>query len=299
MLIVLVLLGVGAVIKRFGLLPKDTPVVLDRLVIALALPGLILHEVPQLEPNLAMVVPIAIAWGSLLLLIALVLLLGKARGYERKVLGTLLVVVPLGNTSFLGIPAVTALLGQDHVGAAVVYDQLGSFLALVTWGTFATARWGGGEAPSVSAMAKRIGTFPPFIALALAVVVAIAPVPPMVLGSIDNLAQVLGAMLVPMTMLSVGMRLRLPRTKRVLEPLIAGLTLRLALAPALAFAAMQLWGDASIMWRTSVLECAMPPMVTAGVIATAAGLDEELAAALVGAGVILAMATLPLWAGLL
>ncbi len=54
-----------------------------------------------------------------------------------------------------------------------------------------------------------------------------------------------------------------------------------------------------MVWETSVLEAAMPPMVTARVVAAAAGLDEELAAALVGVGLRCALVTVPLWAALL
>jgi len=43
----------------------------------------------------------------------------------------------------------------------------------------------------------------------------------------------------------------------------------------------------------------MPSMITAGALAAAAGLAPELAAALVGYGIVLSLATLPLWLWLL
>ena len=299
MLVVFALLVAGAVFARFRWVPTETPAVLDRLVITLALPGLILHEVPKLRPSASMLVPVGVAWGSLIALVSLVLLLGRVRRYDRKTLGAMLLVVPLGNTSFLGIPAITSLLGPEHVGPAVVYDQLGSFVGLVTWGTFAAARWGDGKEVSVRTMLKRLVTFPPLIALVLAMALMLLPLPRAISANVDLFARTLGQMLVPMTMLSVGMRLRVPRTRRVLEPLIAGLTLRMAVAPALVLLAMRTIGTSNIPWQTSVLESAMPPMVTAGVVAMAAGLDEELSTALVGVGALLAMVVLPLWAALL
>jgi malate permease and related proteins len=42
----------------------------------------------------------------------------------------------------------------------------------------------------------------------------------------------------------------------------------------------------------------MPPMVTASVLASQAGLDGRLGARLVGVGVLVSMATLPAWAWL-
>lgn len=53
------------------------------------------------------------------------------------------------------------------------------------------------------------------------------------------------------------------------------------------------------MLRATVLEAAMPSMITAAALAIAHGLAPRLAAALVGYGIVLSMATLPLWAALL
>ena len=50
------------------------------------------------------------------------------------------------------------------------------------------------------------------------------------------------------------------------------------------------------MARATVLEAAMPPMVAAGALAIAQQLASWLAAAMVGYGWPLSLATLPLWA---
>jgi predicted permease len=47
-------------------------------------------------------------------------------------------------------------------------------------------------------------------------------------------------------------------------------------------------------WAASVLEAGMPPMVTAGVVAARAGLDEELATTVIGVGLLAALVTIPL-----
>jgi predicted permease len=52
-------------------------------------------------------------------------------------------------------------------------------------------------------------------------------------------------------------------------------------------------------WQASILQVGMPPMVTAGLVATQAGLDEELATLVVGVGILLAFASLPVLAAFL
>lgn len=293
MLVVLGLLACGAVVGRLRMLPDGTAEALDRFVIVLALPGIVLARVPDLTLDTATLVPIAVAWGQLLVLTALVLVASRVAGWSRSVTGTLLLCVPLGNTSFLGFPAVEALLGDEHLGYAIVYDQLGTFLALATWGTFVAARYGTGTTRTAVAVARRVVTFPPFVALIVALLLRTTGVPAVV----DGVAEALGASLTPVTMVAIGLRLRLPE-RAALGPLATGLGLRMLLAPALVLGLAALVGASGLAWETSTLEAAMPPMVTAGVIAIASGLDERLATALTGGGVILAMATLPLVAAL-
>ena len=82
MLAVLGLLACGVLARRTGALPDGTATVLDRLVIVLALPGLVLAKVPDLELGASTLVPIGVAWGTLLLLIGLVAFLARLRRWS-------------------------------------------------------------------------------------------------------------------------------------------------------------------------------------------------------------------------
>ncbi len=295
MALVLALLGVGVVLARLPQVPKETSKSLDTIVLWFSLPGLVLTLVPGLDLDTRTLVPILVAWGTLAVLAVLVLGLSRVAGWSRAQTGTLLLVVPLANTSFLGIPAVEALQGADHIPYAIIHDQLGSFLALATYGTFIAARYGSGASPDFGATLGRILTFPPFVALVVAFVARSVALPDLVFDVAGRAADTL----VPLTMLAVGMRLRIPQRLADLGPLVAGLTLRMAVAPAVVIGLMAVFGFSGIAWETSALEVAMPPMVTAAVVATAAGLDEDLASALVGVGVLAAMLSLPAWAGVI
>jgi malate permease and related proteins len=298
-IVALVLLLLGVVAARLPAVPERTPATLDVLVLWFALPGLILVEVPRLQLGVETLVPVAVAWGTTLLAIVVVLVLGRLRGWSRRTIGTMLLVVPLGNTSFLGIPAVSALLGSSHLGQALVYDQVGNFVAFVTWGTFVAARYGDGGTPTLGGTVRRILVFPPFVALLVALVIREGLLTGTVLAVVNDVAGALGATLIPLTMLAIGMRLDLPRRWTTFEPMMAGLVVRMGLAPAAAYGALVLLDGGGIAWEASILQASMPPMVTAAIVATAAGLDEELATSLVGVGVLAAFLTAPAWAGLI
>jgi malate permease and related proteins len=294
-LTVVILLLVGVAAGNLRWLPDGTGSLLDLLVIRLALPGLVLTVVPSLALDAEVLVPVLVAWGTTLLLAAAVLAWSRLGRLDVVTTGTLLLVVPLGNTSFLGFPAVEALLGTDHLPAAVIYDQFGSFLALATYGGYVASRYGHGPAPRAGVIVRRVVTFPPFLALLVALTLRPVGIP----GPVLEVASQLGATVTPLAMLAVGLRLRLDAVAWRPGILTGALGLRLLVAPAAVLLVAALVGGTGTAWRASLLESAMPPMVVAGVLASQTGLDAGLASRLVGIGVLVSMATLPAWAWLI
>ncbi len=78
--------------------------------------------------------------------------------------------------------------------------------------------------------------------------------------------------------------------------LLSVIALRLLVLPALALGLSLAFGMSGDMLRANVLESAMPSMITAAALAISHGLAPRLAAALVGYGIVLSLATLPAWA---
>ena len=108
------------------------------------------------------------------------------------------------------------------------------------------------------------------------------------------LLKTLAATLVPVVMISVGFQLILRLSADVLKPMATGLLVKLVLAPCIAFMLCRLLGLNTMAAQVSVFEAGMPPMVSAGAMAIMAGLSPKLTAAMVGFGIFLSFATLPL-----
>lgn len=290
--LILSMLALGHLCARLRALPDAAPEVLNRFVITVSLPAMVLRLVPKLHFETSLLAVVAVPWLLAAVFSVLVNAVSKALRLSRGVTGALLLCVPLGNTSFLGFPMVAALLGPDAVRFAVLYDQLGSFLLLSTYGLFVVARYSGEAEPSVRTILLRILKFPPFVAL----LVAFLPLPrPAVLESV---LERVGDTLVPLAMFAVGLKLSL-RPPKETGPLLFGLGSKLLLSPLLAFTFLSLVGASHEALRVAVFEAGMPSMITAGALSILAGLAPELAAALVGYGVLLALVTLPVLARLL
>lgn len=254
-------------------------------VINVALPALILAKLPGVRPGSGTFVPVSMAWLSVATGIACVAVLSRRFGWSPGTTGAMLLVVPLGNTSFLGFPVIEAILGHDAVANALPYDQLGSFLLLATWGSFVAGRFGTG-ARGWRPMARRLATFTPFIALLVSIPLRTWPLPD---GMADLLLHV-GRTVAPVALVSLGLRFRVTRSTRHRAVIAWGLVVKMAVLPLVVLAVAAVAGDLSLMeWKVSVMEAAMPPMVTAGVVGIAAGLDEELLSTFVGTGTILGL----------
>ena len=290
-ILILILIAVGWLLARFRVLPQETPDVLNKVVITLCLPALIVIHLPGLEPSWSLLPLVLIPWLLLALTVVIVLPLARWLNLSREATAALLVLIPLGNTSFLGFPLVEALLGPEALPLAVVYDQFGSFLIVCTHVLFVVGWYGAGSNPDALSMLRRVVSFPPFLALVFALVLGNAWFP----GWLDEITRRFADMLLPLVTVAIGMSLKLRLVSSDRVPLLIGLTGKLLVLPAAAMALAWLLGADSDVARVAVLESAMPPMITAAALLTGAGLAVRLAPALVAWGVLLSALTVPFW----
>jgi predicted permease len=226
----------------------------------------------------------------LLLSIALILPASRHFGWSRAKTGVLLLVVPIGNTSFMGVPMVNAFFGPSGIPYLIVYDQVGTILIFALYGSLILAMYGREGTLKVSSVARRALTFPPTIAAAAGLALRPWPYPEAVVSALHGISQ----SLTPLVMTAIGLQLRWRLERSVLGPLSYGLLIKLLITPLAALAVCRMLGMTGLPVDISVFEAGMPPMVTAAALAVVAGMESELAIALVGIGIIFSFATLPI-----
>lgn len=282
-------LGVGA--RRVKSLPADGHKVLNAWVVYVALPAVVLRSVHaiSLEPSFALA-----AFGIWLVFFVAagaVLLAVRKHRSRAPVLGALALCAALPNTSFVGLPLLEALGGPDVLGPAVIVDQLGAFTALFLFAV-PLAMYLGGEQPTLPAMLWRMVTFPPFIALVLAIALKPVAFPTPVETVLSRLAD----MMSPLALAAVGWQLDVSALKGHGRNIALGLAYKLAFAPALVLGLLWLASPHfGLVERVAVAQAAMAPMVTAGVVASDNDLDGRLASGLIAVGVPLSLVTVPAW----
>ncbi|MBF0186960.1 MAG: AEC family transporter [Magnetococcales bacterium] len=291
MVLISLLLLAGYGFRRLSAFPEETAKVLNQFVIHVSLPALVLARMPEMQWSgnvwIAMIMP----WIMLSLAVVLVWSVGQLMAWDRPTRASLYLLVALGNTSFLGIPMVQVWFDEAGVPYALLYDQLGSFLALSTYGVFIVAWFSGSERPTLSGVAYRVATFPPFIALVAAALVSLSgwSYPPAVSEILERLADTL----VPVVMVAVGFQFRLVLPRSSFSPVALGLLIKMVIMPVAALLLCMLLGQEALAARVAIFEAGMPPMITAGALAIAAGFAPERSASMVGLGILLSFVTLP------
>lgn len=279
---IIALLLIGIVLQKADA-PIDFAKSLNFFVIYVSLPATVLTQVPKIHFDFSALGVILMPWLLLPIVIALVIVM--TRNHPPHVRAALLLVMPLGNTSFVGIPIVHTLLGEGAIPYVLMYDQFGTFLILSLYGAAVIARYETGTFHK-RLIVKKLLLFPPFIFLVLALFLGDMPV------VTQPYLKLLSSTLVPLALVSVGYSMKFGG--EINYSLFAqSLVLKLIIMPLIAFGILFAMGTDPLALKTAVLESGMPSMITAGALAIAAGFAPELSAALVGYGIFVSLITLP------
>ena len=295
-------LVLGGLLRVFQRLPKNAPHVLNALVIWVSLPALILIQIPALLDQTKFgwdyLIPISMAWILFVMAFLVFSLVGKIFKWQTKEIGALVLTAGLSNTSFLGYPILIAFFGLEGLRIAVLVDQLGTFLVFGTLAVMAASYFSPAASKTIKLgeILKRIITFPPLIALILAMLWHLTGT----YGYKDalNVLGQLSATVIPLALIAVGFQLKL--SKEVLirqwKPLVLGLSFKLILAP-MIFVVLYvfIFSSRTFPVRITILQAAMAPMILGAVLAEEFGLNAEIANLMVGVGIPISILTVYLW----
>ncbi len=204
LLYLFLLLALGNISRRFPAFPENTPNVLNQFVIYISFPATVLLKINGIDLQVDLMFLAFVPWVLVFLTIFSVRMISKFLQWDKKMTGAVMLSVALGNTAFFGYPAVSAFWGEDNLGYAIIYDQFGSFVALVTFGTIVVSIYGTSQKISLKSILLKIVSFPPFIALLAGLLLIKTSYPEM----ITNILEGLSATLVPLVIFSVGAQLK-------------------------------------------------------------------------------------------
>lgn len=258
------------------------------------LPALVLHVMWQTPVDLnTLRVPVVSAVGVLLSLLAAYLICGQgqARGGKRAA-GAMLLAAGFGNFTYLGLPILTQTFGAWAQSVAIPYDLFSSTPLLFTVGILIAQHYGSSSVKIHAGIELlRVPALWSAVAGLLLSTGNIA-IPPWLDGTLD----LLGAAVVPLMLLSIGMALRWQAGWMSRLPLLVPIILiQLVFMPLIVWAACIGVGMPEKLLAPAVIEGAMPCMVLGLVICDRFKLDSSLYAEAVTVTTAISLLTLPVW----
>lgn len=290
MLLLFAPLLLGYLLAHTGIIQSRHIDYVNKAIIVICLPALILAHLPDLKIQTQLLLAMGMPWLHFIFAFIFFSMLSHFIYIEKKTLGCLILVCGLGNTSFLGLPLIDYFFGSQGLPIGIVIDQGGSFLVLSTLGLSTAIIFSGGSLP-FHEMIKRIILFPPFIAFLIALFLRNIHIP----LSIHEFFRIVGGFLMPLALFSIGSRLNFKSFSKRLRDIGLGIVFKMILIPLVVWNLYQFfWDPNTLVFKVTVFESAMPPMVTASIIAMEQNLDGELASQLVGFGILFGILSLPL-----
>lgn len=285
---------IGMLAARRRWMPPNAPATINAWLIRVALPCVILEQIPQLHFDARLLLPLLGPFVLMFSTMAVMAVLARRLGWDRGTQGAMTLCWGLGNTSFVGFPLLLAIIGPPAMGAALIADQA-TFLALTLIGLPVAAYFAGQTTRPID-LIKRVLMFTPFLALIVAGIAAALlddghwPEP------VDVVLKRLGDTLTPLALAAVGFQFKPGAARRYAGLIGIGAAWKMLLLPALMWGGALAMGLHGMPITIGILQVAMAPMITAGILASEHGLAPELSSALVSVGIAMSFVTVPLWA---
>ncbi|WP_332306455.1 AEC family transporter [Leptospira kirschneri] len=292
MLIPICLAG-GWMLKRVKIFPENSGIVLGNFVVYVSLPSLILSSKIELENSLVFLA--FIPWLIFRVSVVFFYVIGKFFHWDSETKIATILCCGLGNTSFLGLPILRMLYGEEVTNSVLIVDQLGTFLCLAVPGFIFALRFQKDSKTNrnpITSVLKKLFTFPPFLALLFSFFLRFFTVS----ESIHFVLKILGETLVPIALFTVGFQMelgsKLKKSENFIEPLSIGLIYKLLISPIMIFLIYIFLNIDPKYLKIAVLEAGMAPMITASIVSIQMGFKPSLSATFPGIGILCSVPTL-------
>lgn len=275
----------------FKVIYHDNSKQLIEFIIYFSLPAIVFSKIYPLNLDERIFGLIIMFMCFILFNLALAYFIGKLMKLERLLLATFMIMATFGNTSFIGFSYIDAFYGQDYIVYGLIYDLFGSFLLLVSLGMFIIT-WGSGRKGDTKSIMKSALLFPPSLMFLITVFLKNFEVPNFILLT----SETLGATLVPIAMIAIGMKLELKHIFVKFHIVSMAMLLKMVIVPIIVLLGFQLFYGINETWvKVTIIEVAMPPMTMATVLAIKGGLDEKVAINSLVLGVLLSLVTITMY----
>lgn len=287
-LYILLLLAIGHIAKRIGILNMDRVNVLNKLAFYLALPSLIFRSLYQKPLQQIFSFRLAIGFCSVIFLtvgIGWVVF----RTVENNASKSISIAQSYhGNIGYMGLPVIAMAL-ENATGQASLLLGLGSIMQIPL--TILVLIYLNSTSKNVINEMRRVIINPVIVALVLGILFSLFSI--QIPRAADTVLFWIGEAALPIAMLGVGATLKLENQRQVLPILGSVAGLKVVLMPLLGFILFTILGVIdSTGAKAGIIMLGMPTAISTFIYSTEFGGDEELASSNISFTTLISLATI-------
>ena len=288
--LIIVMILIGVLFKKIGLLKENDVETLNNIVINIALPCMIFNALYTADVSLIPKLSILTVYMLITSLIVGILTYSLLHflGWERKKIWSLVTVVVLGNTGFLGYPITHGIFGNEGMIRAVFCDISTSILFILL--SFILILIFDGE---LKVAIKKILTFLPLWAVVLGILFNIYSIPITPVGS--TVVGYLAGATIPLIMISLGLSLKLEGLKYHFKEVGLASIIKLLIYPLIALGVLSLLNITGFEHTIGFIEATMSSAMLGMVIAVTYRLDWELTSDCIFTTTLFSLITIPIF----
>ena len=285
---IIIMIGLGYFLKRIDFLSERDIDPFNKIVMYILMPCMIFHAIYgadlSLIPKLG-ILPFIILASSFATGIVSYFILKQFKLDDIK-LWSVLVIVMIANTAFMGYPVTLGIYGQEGFLRAIFCDMATLCIFLIL--SFVLILKFGG---TIKTAVKKIAFFPPLWAVVLGLCFNWLNIP---IGSVlDYTVNYLGQGAIPLIMVTLGLSIDFSALSRSKSMIVFTSIMKLAFFPIVAFLIVNYLGLVNLEYHVAIVEAAMPSGMMSLLLAITYKLDYELTSDCILINTVISLITLP------
>jgi predicted permease len=287
---IIVMILIGALSKKIGLLKEEDVETLNNIVINISLPCMIFNALytadVSLLPRLS-ILTVYMLITSLIVGVLTYFVLKSLRWDKRKIWSVIIVVV-LGNTGFLGYPITQGIFGNEGMIRAVFCDISTSIIFVLL--SFLLILIFDGE---LKVAIKKILTFLPLWSIILGILFNVFNIPITSLGS--TVVSYLAGATIPLIMISLGVSLKLEGLRNHFKEVSLASIIKLIAYPLIGAGVLSLLNITGFEHTIGFIEATMSSAMIGLVLSITYKLDWELTSDCIFTSTLFSLVTIPIF----
>lgn len=285
---IILMIGLGYVLKRIDFLGEKDIDPLNRIVMYILMPCMVFSALYSADldliPKLG-ILPFIILASSLVTGSISYLILKKLNFPDRK-LWSVLVTVMIANTAFMGYPVNLGIYGHEGFLRAIFCD-IATLIIFLLLSFILAVKFGGNAKTAI----KRIALFPSLWAIILGMALNLLNIPigPVLTQTVNYLGD--GA--IPLIMLSLGLSINLEGLARSKSMIAFTSIMKLAFFPLVAAIIVMYLGLSDLQYSVTIVEAAMPSGMLSLLLSITYRLDYELTSDCILINTVISLVSLP------